>query len=290
MVRKAQGAWEIVKQAAHDWFDDRAAEMGAALAFYSALSLAPLVIIALAMVSQVVEAHTARTQFLAQMQSLVGEEGAAAIEGLLKNAQQPSAGTRAAVLGLMTLLFGASGVFGQLQLAMNTIWNVPSKVSGGMWGIVRSRFLSFVMVLGMGGLLLVSLALSAAVAGVRRQVGAIWPGHEMLTQWSNEVVTFLVVTLLFAMTFKLLPDTRVAWRDACGGALLTAGLFTVGKWVTGLYLGYSAVGSVYGAAGSLVVLLVWIYYSAQILFFGAELTHAMARRGGRTSTEHRPYP
>src|SRR5262245_39947051 len=226
LARKVRGGWEIVKQAAQDWLDDRAAEMGAALAFYGALSLAPLVIIWLAMVSQVVEAQTARSQFLLQMQSLVGEEGAAAIEGMLKNAQQPRAGTQAAVFGLITLLFGASGVFGQLQVAMNTIWNVPAKVSGGMWGVVRSRFVSCVMVLGMGGLLLVSLALSTVVTGIRRQLVAAWPGLELLTQGGNEVVTFLVVTLLFAMTFKLLPDTHVAWRDACSGALLTAGLFT----------------------------------------------------------------
>jgi membrane protein len=280
-VGRFQGAWQIIKQAAVDWSEDKAAQMGAALAFYSVLSLAPLLVIALAMVSQVVEAETAKSQFLAQMQSLVGAEGARPIEGLLQNAQQPQLGTLAAVFGVITLLFGASGMFGQLQAAMNAIWNVPAKTSGGMWGVIRSRFLSFAMVLGTGCLLLVSLLLSAVIAGIRQQVGPAWPGLEALTHLGHEVATFLVVTLLFAMMFKLLPDTSVAWRDAWIGALLTAGLFTVGKWLTGLYLGKSAVGSVYGAAGSLVVLLVWIYYSAQILFFGAELTHAMAERGGR---------
>jgi membrane protein len=258
--------------------------MGAALAFYSVLSLAPLVVIALSIVSLFFDPKTATAQFLSQMESMVGTEGAKAIQGMLENAQEPKTGAVAAVLGIVTLLFGASGVFGQLQEAMNSIWNVPAKKSGGIWEMIRSRFLSFAMVLGTGFLLLISLLLSAVIAGVGQQLGHIWPALEPLSHLANEVATFLAVTLLFAMMFKLLPDTRVAWRDVWVGAVLTAVLFTVGKLLIGLYLGKSAVGSAYGAAGSLVVLLVWIYYSAQILFFGAELTHAIAERRGTNQT------
>jgi membrane protein len=270
--------WAIVKEAASDWVEDKAAQQGAALAFYSVLSLAPLVVIALAIVALFYDAQQATAQFLSQMESMVGTEGAKAIQGMLENARDPGSGALASILGIVTLLFGASGVFGQLQEAMNTIWDVPPKTGGGIWGVIRTRFLSFAMVLGTGFLLLVSLVLSAMIAGIGRQLGQWWPAFEPLSHAANAVATFVVVTLLFAMMFKLLPDTKVAWRDVWVGALVTALLFTIGKLAIGLYLGKSAVGSAYGAAGSLVVLLVWIYYSAQILFFGAEITHAYAER------------
>lgn len=273
--------WQVIRQAAANWSKHKAAQMGAALAFYSALSLAPLVIIAMSIVSLFVDAKVAASHFLGQMESMVGAEGAKAMEGMLQHAQEPKTGAVAAVLGIITLLFGASGVFGQLQEAMNTIWEVPPKTRGGVWGLIRSRFLSFAMVLGTGFLLLTSLLLSTIIAAIGQQVGSRWPAIEGLTHLGDEVVTLIVMALLFGMIFKLLPDTHVAWRDVWHGALLTAVLFTIGKFAIGLYLGKSAVGSAYGAAGSLVVLLVWIYYSAQILFFGAELTHAIARRERR---------
>jgi membrane protein len=278
--RQIWTSWELLRAAAADWVDDKAAQMGAALAFYSVLSLAPLVVIALAIVALFVDARVAASQFLSQVESMVGADGAKAIAGMLESAQQPQTGTVAAILGIGTLLLGASGVFGQLQEAMNTIWDVPAKQGGGIWKMIRSRFLSFAMVLGTGFLLLVSLMLSALIAGAGQQVGQWWPGLEAISHLANEAATFVVVMLLFAMMFKLLPDAKVRWRDVWTGALLTAVLFTLGKWLIGLYLGKSAVGSSYGAAGSLVVLLVWIYYSSQILFFGAELTHALAERRG----------
>jgi membrane protein len=274
------GTWGVFRQAAANWSKHKAAQMGAALAFYSALSLAPLVIISMSIVSLFVDAKVAATHFLGQMESMVGAEGAKAMEGMLQHAQEPKTGAIAAVLGIITLLFGASGVFGQLQDAMNTVWEVPPKAHGGVWGIIRSRFLSFAMVLGTGFLLLTSLLLSTVIAAIGQQIGNRWPAVEGLTHLGDELVTFIVMALLFGMMFKLLPDTHVAWRDVWHGALITAVLFTIGKFAIGLYLGKSAVGSAYGAAGSLVVLLVWIYYSAQILFFGAELTHAIARREG----------
>ena len=285
-----QGAWQTIRKAAADWSEDKAAQMGAALAFYSVLSLAPLVVIALSIEALFMDARSAATNFLAQVQSMVGEEGAKAIQGMLENAQQPKTGAVAATLGVITLLFGASGVFGQLQEAMNTIWDVPAKARGGIWGMIRSRFLSFAMVLGTGFLLLVSLLLSTVIAGVGQRVGQIWPALEPLTHLANEAASFIVMTLLFAMMFKLLPDTHVRWRDVWIGAVLTAILFTIGKLLIGLYLGKSAVGSAYGAAGSLVVLLMWIYYSAQILFFGAELTHAYGEQRKAGGRQESPRP
>jgi membrane protein len=280
MANLAREIWEVLKAAGSDWVEDKAAQLGAALSFYSVLSLAPLMVIALALAALVFGEQGATEQIMAQMDNMVGAEGAQAIQGMIENAKRPETGTIAAILGIVTLLFGASGVFGQLQEAMNTIWEVPPKTGGGFWNMIRARFLSFAMVLGTGFLLLISLLLSAAVAAFGTQMGHWWPALEPITHLINAGATFLVVTVLFAMIFKLLPDAQVAWRDVWVGALLTALLFTIGKLGIGLYLGKSAVGSTYGAAGSLVVLLLWIYYSAQILFFGAELTQVYATRYG----------
>jgi membrane protein len=234
-----------------DWVEDKAAQQGAALAFYSVLSLAPLVVISLAVVGLFFDEKVASAHFLGQVQQMVGKEGAEAIGSMLENADQPQTGSFAAILGIATLLFGASGVFGQLQESMNTIWDVKPKAGDGIWGLIRSRSLSFAMVLGTGFLLLVSLILSAAIGAVGQFIATSRPEMEALILLSNEIVTFLVMTMLFAMMFKLLPDTVVAWRDIWMGALITAALFTVGKLLIGLYLGKSAIGSAYGAAGSL---------------------------------------
>ena len=276
-------SWQVLKTAGSDWVEDKASQLGAALAFYSILSLAPLLLIAVAIAATVFGESTAKSELMEQLTGMIGEQGAGAISTMLDHAQKPGSGIVATVFGLTTLIFGASGVFAQLQTAMNTIWEVPAKKNAGIWDTVRSRFLSFAMVLGTGFLLLVSLILSAVISGIGSYIGDQWPAFEPISQLSNAVVSFLVVTLLFAMIFKLLPDTDIAWRDVWVGALLTAILFTIGKFIIGLYLGKAAVGSAYGAAGSLVVLLIWIYYSAQILFFGAELTQVYARRYGSQS-------
>jgi membrane protein len=289
MWNYATEAWQVLRSAATDWVDDKASQLGASLAFYSVLSIAPLVIIALSAAALFLDEKAATTQFLGQMNELVGPEGTKAIASMVENAQKPATGIIATILAVATLLFGASGVFSQLQDAMNTIWEVPPKKSSGWWGMIRSRFLSFAMVLGTGFLLLVSLILSTVIAGLGSEIGYLWPALEPLAHAGNMVVTFLVVTALFALIFKLLPDAKVAWRDVWIGALLTAILFTIGKMLIGLYLGKSAIGSSYGAAGSLVVLLVWIYYSAQILFFGAELTQAYAKRAGSWKTSEAPH-
>ena len=280
MLQFVGEAWTMLREAASDWVEDKAPQLGAALAFYSILSIAPLVMIAIAVAALVFGEDAARGALLGQVKGLVGEQGAAAIREMLSHAKKPAEGTIAAVIGVITLLFGASGVFGQLQEAMNTVWEVPPKTGGGIWSFLRGRFLSFAMVLGIGFLLLVSLLLSAMIAGAGSYLSGLAPDLEPLWHAANGVVTFVVVTALFAMIFKFLPDTHVAWRDVWVGALLTAALFTVGKMLIGLYLGKTGLSSAYGTAGSLVVLVVWIYYSAQILFFGAELTQVYARRHG----------
>jgi membrane protein len=281
MAQAAIGVWEYVRKAAGDWLEDKAPQMGAALAFYSVLSLAPLILISLG-VAGLYNADLARSSFLSQMEATIGPEGKKMIEGMLQHASGPKTGAAATMIGLALLLLGASGVFGQLQTAMNTIWDVPAKATGGVWGFFRSRFLSFAMVLGTGFLLLVSLVLSAAIASLGSALGNWWAGYEAISHAGNAVATFIVMTVLFAMMYKLLPDAHVSMRDAWVGGLITALLFTVGKLAIGLYLGKSAVGSAYGAAGAFVVLLVWIYYTAQILFFGAEITHALTlRRDGQ---------
>jgi membrane protein len=277
----------IFRQAFLDWLDDKAMQMGAALAFYSVLSMAPLLMIAIAIAGLVFGEEAARGEVVGQMRSLVGTEGAEAIQAMLAHARKPGAGALASLFGIITLLFGASGVFGQLQEAMNVIWKVPDQKINGIVAFLNRRFLSFAMVLGTGFLLLVSLAASALIAAIGAQFGKLWPEWNLLLKFVNLSISFGTITLLFAMIFRLLPDVHVAWIDVWTGALVTALLFTCGKWLIGIYLTHAAVGSAYGAAGSLVVLTLWIYYSAQILLFGAEVTHVCSQfYGSRAAHRH----
>jgi len=272
--------WGLAKQAAGAWSEDKAPRLGAALAFYSVLSLAPLLVIAIAIAGLVFGRDAARGYLMTQIQGMVGKEGGGAVEAMLANTQKPGAGAVAAVLGVLTLVAGATGVVGQLQDAMNTIWEVAPKPGRGVVGFLKSRFLSLGMVLGVGFLLLVSLLLSTATTALGSFFGGLVSRNAPVLEAANFAVSLVVVTLLFAMIYKLLPDAEIAWRDVWVGAVLTALLFVVGKTAIGLYLGKSGIGSTYGAAGSLVVLLVWVYYSAQILFFGAEFTKAYADQFG----------
>lgn len=281
-MRLLINTWEVLHEAANEWMEDKASQLGAAMAFYSVLSLAPLLVIAIAIAALVFGEQEAKDQLAGQMTELMGPAGAEAVVELIQQAQQPRVGTIAALLGLATLLFGASGVFGQLQDAMNTIWEVKPQPMG-VWGYIRSRFLSFAMVLGTGFLLLASLVLSAWVTGVSDLLARQMAGLDTLAQMANQLISFGVVMVLFALIFRMLPDTNVAWRDVWFGAAITALLFSIGKYLIGLYLGTSSVGSAYGAAGSLVVLVLWIYYSAQIMFFGAEVTQVWARKFGSRS-------
>jgi membrane protein len=271
---------DLVKATFKDWSEDKAARLAAALAYYTVFSIPPLLIIVLAIVGQFFDRNSMRDQLMAQIGGLIGQQGADFIKGLLESASKPAESTVAAVLGLITLLLGATGVFGELQGALNTIWEVAPKPGRGLLGTMKDRFLSFTMVLGIGFLLMVSLVLSTALAALSNFVAGDTAQASGLLEILNSLASVLILTVMFALMFKIIPDAEIAWRDVWLGAAFTALLFTIGKYVIGLYLGRSSVASTYGAAGSLVVILIWIYYSAQILFLGAEFTQVYANRYG----------
>lgn len=253
------------------WGDDRVPKLAAALAYYTSFSLAPILLIAIAVAGLVFGAEAARGAISRELSGLVGPRIGEGIEILLKGDWQPRIGTLATILGGIALLFGASGVFGELQDSLNIIWKVKRKTGRGIWRTIRDRFFSFVMVLGLGFLLLASLVLSAALAALGQPLAG-WAGQGLFIQMLSQALFLLVITALFGAAFKLLPEARTRWRDVAVGALLTAALFTLGKFLIGLYLGKTALGSTYGAAGSFVLMLLWINYSSQIFFFGAEFT------------------
>ncbi len=270
--------WAVLKEAGTQWVADKAPRLGAALAYYTIFSIAPLIVIAIGVAGMVFGQEAARGQIAGQVEHLVGKQGGEAVQTMVEQAGQPSKGTLGTVLGVTMLLFGAAGLFGQLQDALNTIWEVQPKPGRGLWGLIRDRFLSLSMVLGVTFLLLVSLLVSTALAAVGGVLGDWQTG--VVGQAITTVFDLLVITVLFALIYRFLPDAEIAWRDVWLGAALTAALFTVGKLLIGLYLGRAGVASAYGAAGSLAVLLVWLYYAAQIFLFGAELTKAYANRCG----------
>ena len=271
---------QLLKAASKDWVEDKAPRLGAALAYYTVFSLAPLMLIVIAVAGFFFGQEAAQNQLVGQLRGMVGQQGAEALQSMIQNASKPSHGIVASIVGFAILLFGASGVFGQLQDSLNTIWEVKPKPGRGIWGFIKSRFLSFAMVLGIGFLLLVSLVLTAVLAAVGGMFEGVFGEMQFLFQAFNFLLSFAVITVLFAMIFKLLPDAEIAWRDVWVGAIITALLFTVGKILIGLYLGRGSATSAFGGAASLVVLLIWIYYSAQILFFGAEFTQVYAARFG----------
>jgi membrane protein len=270
----------LVKLAARKWLADKAPRLGAAVAFYSMLSLAPLLVITIAVVGLAFGEGTARAQVVAQARALVGPQGAEAVAAMVEHARRPGAGILASALGFATLLFGASGVFGELKDALNSIWGVKPPPGGGIGKFIRDRALSFAMVLLVGFLLLAALVLTTALAGLAPSLAGSVPALAWALRGAHLLVSLGVYTLLFALVFRVLPDARIAWRDVWVGAAITATLFAVGTFAIGLYLSKAGVGSPYGAAGSLAVLLVWVYYSAQVLFFGAEVTQVYANRFG----------
>lgn len=265
----------------NDFNEDKAPRLAAALAYFTIFSLAPLLIIAISIAGAFFGEEAARGALSGQLNSLLGQQGAEAIEAMLAaSSQQEGAGLFATVLGVATLLFGAAGVFGQLQDALNTIWEVAPKPGRGIWGFIRDRFLSFAMVLGTGFLLLVSLLLSTALSAIGRATVGEAFDQTILWQGVNLLVQAVVSFGLFTLIFKVLPDVEIAWRDVLLGAGLTTLLFVIGRFLIDLYLRTTGTGSTYGAIGSLIVLLIWIFYSAQILLFGAELTQVYAQRFG----------
>jgi len=270
--------WSLFKEAGKEWLEDKAPRLAAALAYYAIFSLAPLIVIVIGIVGLIFGQEAAEGQLVGQLENLIGPEGERAILAMVESASRPGSGVVGTVLGLVMLLVGATGLFGQLQDALNTIWEVQPKPGRGLWALVRDRFLSFSLILGTAFLLLISLVVSAGLAALAQLFGA-W-GTSIAGHALDLVVNLVVISLLIAMIFRFLPDAEIAWRDVWLGALVTTVLFLVGKLLIGLYLGHSGIGSGYGAAGSLAVLLVWLYYSSQIFLFGAELTQTYANRFG----------
>jgi membrane protein len=283
--------WEIIKKAGSEWIDDKCMKLAAALSYYTVFSLAPLLIIVIGIAAAIFGYEAAHGQISHQLQSLLGPKSAEFIEELLKNASKPGEGMTATIIGGIVLLIGATGVFAELQESLNMIWNVQAKPGGGIKDIIKNRVLSFGMILVIGFLLLISLVISALLSGFESTIEN-WialPGWLMVA--ISYLISFIVVTTMFAMIYKLLPDVKLAWSDVIIGAVITSVLFMIGKGLIGLYIGGSAVASTYGAAGSLAVLFVWIYFAANILFLGAEFTQVYAENygSGITPKEHAEF-
>ena len=282
--------WKLLSATYTKWAKDHAQSLGAALAFYAVFSLAPLLLIVIAIAGSVFGQEAAQGQIIGQIQGLVGEESANAIQSMIEEARKPAAGIIATVLAMVMLLLGATGVFAQLQEALNTIWSVEEKPGEGLWKLLKDRFVSLMAVLGTGFLLLISLIISAGLSAIGAALGNFLPVPGFLLQIINFFVSFAIVTLLFAMIYKLLPDISIQWGDVWIGAIIASLLFTIGKFLIGLYLGKSDVGIAYGAAGSLVVILIWVYYASQIFLFGAEFTAVYAHSRGSRLASSSPVP
>lgn len=270
----------LIKQTFTEWSEDKAPRLAAALAYYTAFSLAPVLVIAIAVAGLVINRQQAQDLVIAQMNTLAGEQGGALLQTMLEASQDIGSSIAAAAAGVVLLIFGATGVFGQLQDALNTMWEVAPKPNQGILGLLRRRLFSFTMVLAVAFLLLVSLVISSGLAAFSEWTTGLFPGFETILQIVNFIISFIVITVLFALLFKYVPDAKIEWRDVWPGAAVTALLFTAGKFLIGLYLGSGSVTEQFGGAGALVVLLLWVYYSAQICFFGAEFTQVYANRFG----------
>ena len=275
---------ELLKETVSEWLDDKAPRLGASLAFYTLLSLAPLLIVIVAVAALVYGQEAARGQLVWQIQDLVGPDGAKAIQDLIQGAYRPGTGVVAPLLGLLTLAFGASSVVVELRDALNTIWHLPpdSRNTGfaSLFRLAKERFYSFALILGVGFLLLVSLVLNAWIAAMGSFFGSFLPTPEAVLHAATFLFSFVVITFLFAAIYKLLPDVHLKWSDVAIGASVTSLLFTIGKQLIGLYLGKASFGSTYGAAGSLVIVLVWVYYSSMLFFLGAEFTKIYTKTFG----------
>ena len=273
--------WALIKAAGSSWLDDYAPSMGAALSYYTVFSLAPLLLIVISIAGLVFGQDAARGEIFGQLRGMMGDEAAKAVEGLLASVSKPSQGITAGVIGVAVLLVGATSVFGELQDALDRIWRAPARNKpSGLWGLLRTRLLSFGMILGIAFLLMVSLVLGAVIAALGHWWGDYFGGWTVLAQIVNVVVGFVLTTGVFAMIYKLMPRVTVRWNDVALGAVVTSLLFTVGKFLIGFYIGKSGIASGFGAAGSLVVVFLWVYYSAQVFLMGAEFTWVYARQFG----------
>ena len=272
--------WALVKTAVSSWIDDYAPSMGAALSYYTVFSLAPLLLIVISVAGLVFGEDAVRGELFNQLQGLMGGDAAKAVQDLLASVNKPGKGVAGTIVGVALLLFGATTVFGELQDALDRIWRAPAREKGGLWSLLRARLLSFGLIMGLAFLLMVSLVLGAAISALGKWWGSAFGGWETLLQIVNLIVGFGLTTLVFAMIYKLMPRVHVRWHDVWLGAFVTALLFTIGKFLIGLYIGKSGVASGFGAAGSLIVILLWVYYSAQIFLVGAEFTWVYAKTFG----------
>ena len=278
---ESRSIWQFLKDIVTQWLEDEPFQLASSLSYYTLFSLAPILIIAIAIAGFVFGREAATNQIVHTLQGLVGPDSAKAVQQMVQNASnKPKTGTISTIVGVVALIFGAGGVVGQLQTSLNKIWGVTPKSGRGIWGFVRERFISFAMVLGIGFLLLVSLVVSAVLSGFTQWMGSLVGGAAVIAHVLDIVVSFVFVTILFAMIYKYLPDAEIEWRDVIIGAALTSLLFTIGKFAIGLYLGTSGVTSAFGAAGSLITVLVWVYYSSLIFFLGAEFPQVFASRYG----------
>jgi membrane protein len=261
------------------WWADNAMRLSASLSYYTVFSLAPLLIVATAVAGLLFSEEAVQQELLGQVQALIGPEGAVAVHGLLERAREPRSGVIMTAISVGAIIVLSTGVFAELQDALNTIWRIhmPQR---GWFSVVKDRLFSFMLVIGIGFLLVVSLLLSAGLSAAGKFFGSLLPVPEVVMQMANDVFSFMIFTLLFAMMYKILPDAHIRWRDVWMGAFVTAGLFTAGKSLIGLYLGKTGVASAYGAASSLAIILLWVYYSALIFFLGAEFTYVYAAEYG----------
>jgi membrane protein len=277
-----RGLWTVLKRALIRFWSDNVPHLGAALSFYALFALAPILIVAMSIAGLVFGAEAVRGEIVVQIDELVGRQGAIAVQAMLEAASRRTSTIPATIIGVITFFVGATGAFVELQTALNAIWRVKPKASTSfLRGLVIERLISFGLVVAVGFLLLTSLLVSAALAALHKYMGQAFPGVAILWQAMNVILSLGVITLLFAMVYKVLPDVELDWGDVWVGALVTAGLFTLGKLVIGLYLGTSGLASSYGAAGSVIVLLLWVYYSSQIVLLGAEFTRAYVEQFGR---------
>lgn len=272
--------WEMLLEVYNDWSDDKASRLAAALAFYTVLSLAPILVIVISIAGFAFGETAVREEIVLTIQSLVGSDGANAIKMVMENAAMPGHSTIAETAGLIVLIFGAAEVFIQLKDSLNEIWDVKPRPDMSIIGTIREYFFSLSMVVGIEFLLLVSLVVSAALSAFGAFIGAHLPDNAILLRAVNFIISFVVIAFLFALIYKVVPDAKIAWSDVWIGSAVTTLLFIVGKFLIGIYIRYSAEGSAYGAAGSLVVLMLWVYYSAQIFLMGAEFTRVYAEKFG----------
>ena len=284
----SRNIWILTKAASSSWVDDYAQSMGAALAYYTMFSIAPFLLIVISVAGLIFGVEAARGEIVAQLEGLMGRESAEAVQSLLESASRPAESVTATVVGGILLLVGATSVFAELQDALDRIWRAPKRKKSGLWTLLRARLLSFGAITGLGFLLMVSLVISATLAALGKMWGPMFAEWQMLANAINFLVTFVLTTTVFALIYKTMPRVKVAWADVWIGACVTALLFTIGKSLIGFYIGRSGVTSGFGAAGSLVVSLVWVYYSAQIFLLGAEFTWAYALTFG--SRKQQPIP